>query len=136
MQDWNYLHTSDMEITIELSFNKYPAASTLPTHWMHNKEALYAFSELPTKLGVTGQIISSHSPITECSVKLETYENDGWKANSHEVQPNLQGRYWRMLTEGQHRLTATCGVSVSQKFEVIIPANQGELVQHDFSFGK
>ena len=45
MQDWNYLHTNDMEITLELGCFKFPPASDLPTYWEDNKEALLKFIE-------------------------------------------------------------------------------------------
>lgn len=40
MQDWNYLWTGDMELTIELSYRKWPDASDLPGFWEANKNSL------------------------------------------------------------------------------------------------
>lgn len=43
MQDFNYLATNSFEITIELSCEKFPAPSLLPSYWNDNKKALLDF---------------------------------------------------------------------------------------------
>ena len=45
MEDYNYLHSNCMEITIELSCCKYPKAEQLKTEWENNKESLLAYME-------------------------------------------------------------------------------------------
>lgn len=45
MEDYNYIHSNCMEITIELSCCKYPKATQLKTEWFNNKEALLAYME-------------------------------------------------------------------------------------------
>lgn len=52
MQDFNYLHSNDFEITIELSCCKYPSSkdSYLGTEWDNNKEALLTYMEMVNKL--------------------------------------------------------------------------------------
>ena len=51
MQDWNYLNSGCLEVTIELSDTKYPNAKDLPTYWNDNKESMLSFLE---------QVIKSH----------------------------------------------------------------------------
>lgn len=45
MQDWNYLATGCMEITLEIGCYKYPNASELPNYWTDNREALLTYME-------------------------------------------------------------------------------------------
>lgn len=46
MQDFAYLSTNDMELTLELGCEKYPPASALPGEWEENKEALINFIKM------------------------------------------------------------------------------------------
>ena len=55
MQDWNYLHTNDFEITLELGCYKYPPHEQLPNYWQDNREALLAFIER-VHVGVKGVV--------------------------------------------------------------------------------
>jgi len=43
MQDWSYVFTSNMEITIEVGCDKYPNENDLKNYWNDNKGALLAF---------------------------------------------------------------------------------------------
>lgn len=43
MQDFNYLSTNCMEITLELGCVKFPEDSAYPKEWSDNEDALYAF---------------------------------------------------------------------------------------------
>lgn len=46
MQDYNYLHSNDFEITLELGCIKFPNASDLPNYWLENREPLLRFIEM------------------------------------------------------------------------------------------
>jgi hypothetical protein len=43
MQDWSYVFTSDMEITVEIGCDKYPNENDLQNYWNENKGALLSF---------------------------------------------------------------------------------------------
>lgn len=46
MQDYNYLHSNDFEITLEMGCTKFPNASYLPNYWLENREPLLRFIEM------------------------------------------------------------------------------------------
>ena len=45
MQDYNYVHSDCLEITLELGCNKFPKRDDLPRYWEENKHALVKFIE-------------------------------------------------------------------------------------------
>ncbi len=53
MQDWNYIVGGCMDLTLELSENKWPPANTLGTLWLDNKEALIHYPVEATLGGIT-----------------------------------------------------------------------------------
>lgn len=65
MQDFNYVNSSCMEITFELSCCKYPNASLLPDFWRDNKESMLAYIEGAT-WGVKGKQKLQTTPMSEC----------------------------------------------------------------------
>ncbi len=53
MKDWNYLHTNDFELTLELGCVKYPEHGQLAAFWQENREPLLKYLEA-VHLGVKG----------------------------------------------------------------------------------
>jgi len=45
MQDWNYLHTHDREITLEVSKQKHPHGGEIETFWEKNRLAMIRFMQ-------------------------------------------------------------------------------------------
>ena len=45
MQDYNYVHSDCLEITLELGCNKFPKREDMPKYWEENKHALVKFIE-------------------------------------------------------------------------------------------
>ena len=45
MQDWNYIHTNDFEITLEIGCTKYPRHEQLESFWKDNKQSLLLYME-------------------------------------------------------------------------------------------
>ncbi|ESW15573.1 hypothetical protein PHAVU_007G083600 [Phaseolus vulgaris] len=59
MQDWNYIHAGCLELTLEVSDNKWPNATELPILWRYNKMSLLNLVASLVKTGVHGRIYSS-----------------------------------------------------------------------------
>ena len=99
MQDWNYLNTNDMEITIEVSCFKYPPAKDLPEYWHLNREALLQYME-QVHSGVRGFVTATDgSPIFNASVSVAGIERV--------IRTFTFGDYWRLLLPGEYQITAT-----------------------------
>lgn len=58
MQDWNYIHGGCFELTLEISDNKWPRASELPTIWEYNRKSMLNLVASLVKTGVHGRIFS------------------------------------------------------------------------------
>ncbi|KAF5285144.1 hypothetical protein FQA39_LY16833 [Lamprigera yunnana] len=113
MQDWNYVSTSCMEITLELGCYKYPQAAELPTYWLDNREALITFMEQIHK-GVRGFVFSTIGhPIMNAELSIEGID--------HIVKTAKTGDYYRILLPGKYNLTATARGYESFTQEIMIP---------------
>ncbi|XP_061162564.1 carboxypeptidase D-like [Saccostrea echinata] len=99
MEDYNYLHSNCMEITIELSCCKYPKASQLKEEWYNNKEALLSFMEEVHK-GVKGFVQDAE---TKNGIRNAVIMVEGIK---HNITSSFFGDYWRLLVPGTYKMTA------------------------------
>ncbi|CAH2052750.1 unnamed protein product, partial [Iphiclides podalirius] len=115
MQDWSYLHTSDMELTLELGCYKFPPAEDLPTYWEDNREALLQFIE-QVHLGVHG-FVHSHigHPLAGASVAVAGIR--------HSVRTWADGGFWRLLRPGDYNVTAAKDGYESVTESVRVPEN-------------
>lgn len=112
MQDYNYLYSSCMEITIEQNCQKYPNGSELESIWLDNKAALLAFM-WQTHVGVKGFVVDSTGrPIHGASVQVNSRD--------HLVRTAVDGDYWRLLEPGDYVvLVAADGYVESQKNVIV-----------------
>lgn len=70
MQDFNYRHSNDFDITLELSCCKHPDASTLPKEWLDNKESLIAYIE-QAHIGIKGLVVDANGqPVPNARVSF------------------------------------------------------------------
>ncbi|XP_052799616.1 LOW QUALITY PROTEIN: carboxypeptidase D-like [Mya arenaria] len=100
MQDYNYVHTSCFEITIEVGCVKYPQATELPKFWAANKYPLLVYIGQVHK-GVRGFVVdaATKSPIANASIEVEGID--------HTVYTASGGDYWRLLAPGDYNLKAS-----------------------------
>ncbi|KAG7204671.1 hypothetical protein KM043_005086 [Ampulex compressa] len=114
MQDYNYIHSNDFEITLELGCTKFPNASDLPKFWQQNREPLLRFIEMSRK-GVHGLVRSSiGNPIPHAKVSVMGIKHDIYTAEG--------GDYWRLLVPGKYNITVSATGFESLTQSVIVPS--------------
>lgn len=104
MQDFNYLNTNCMEITLEVGCNKFPEAKELPQLWLDNKASLFNFM-FQSHIGIKGMIISRGSEPLIANISVTDLDKpDGYI--DHDIMSTHQGDYFRLLANGNYKVTA------------------------------
>ncbi|KAM4676585.1 adipocyte enhancer-binding protein 1 [Discoglossus pictus] len=98
MNDFSYLHTNCLELSIYLGCDKYPHEHELAEEWEINKEALLTFMEQVHR-GIKGIVTDRHGePIANATISVGEIH--------HDVMTESNGDYWRILNPGEYRVTA------------------------------
>ncbi|XP_034364177.1 adipocyte enhancer-binding protein 1 isoform X2 [Arvicanthis niloticus] len=96
--DFSYLHTNCLELSIYLGCDKFPHESELPREWENNKEALLTFMEQVHR-GIKGVVTDEQGiPIANATISVSGI--------NHGVKTASGGDYWRILNPGEYRVTA------------------------------
>jgi len=132
MQDYMYLAGGDLEITVEVSYDKYPPARDLDRYWNDNRASLFNYVRQAARLGVRGQLIPSGDKCTIRAARLGT--DLKFAEIDHAVSPDGSGHYWRLLGPGRYRLTANCPGKNNATTTVDVPLNQASQVVADFKW--
>eukprot|EP01105_Mastigella_eilhardi_P016715 TRINITY_DN3827_c0_g1_i1.p1 TRINITY_DN3827_c0_g1~~TRINITY_DN3827_c0_g1_i1.p1 ORF type:complete len:500 (-),score=123.69 TRINITY_DN3827_c0_g1_i1:59-1465(-) len=126
-QDWCYIQQDDMDLTLEISENKWPAASELPAFWSHNRGAVLAFLQLALQKGLVGTVTDAQ---TGAPLKASVVVNEIGKPISTD---SANGFYQRLLAAGTYTVKATAeGYADSEARQVALLANQRVPVRFDF----
>ncbi|XP_069043057.1 probable carboxypeptidase X1 isoform X2 [Lepisosteus oculatus] len=98
MNDFSYLHTNCFEVTVELSCDKFPHASELPTEWENNKESLLIYMEQVHR-GLKGVVRDkdTQAGIADAIVSVDDID--------HDIRTAFDGDYWRLLNPGEYEVT-------------------------------
>lgn len=113
MQDFNYLISNCLEITVELSCCKYPMASHLEKEWSNNKESLLSFIEQVHK-GIKGRVTDSSGKVIK-NAKIVV------KGIDHNIKSIDNGDYWRLLLPGKYDIQVIAnGYRTSSKKNVAV----------------
>jgi carboxypeptidase D len=127
MQDWNYVYNQgSFHITLELSDNKWPSASTLPTHWEDNREAILSYMELIHKLGVKGTVKNFSGAPLAATITVQ--------GNTRTIVTNpTHGDYYRLLMPGTYTITASAPGYIPSSVTVTISEGETEQQVVDFT---
>uniref|UniRef100_A0A8B9VMI8 AE binding protein 1 n=1 Tax=Anas zonorhyncha TaxID=75864 RepID=A0A8B9VMI8_9AVES len=98
MNDFSYLHTNCLELSVYLGCDKFPHESELQQEWENNKESLLTFMEQVHR-GIKGLVTDQQGePIANATIVV-----GGIK---HNVKTASGGDYWRILNPGEYRVSA------------------------------
>jgi len=123
MQDWNYIWYGCMEITMELSQNKWPPGEQLATFWVDNKDSLLNYMA-QVQTGVKGHVLdqATNQPISGSAMIL--HEN----AKPTTIAAN--GMYFRILVPGEYTMTAFAPGYLNRTQTITV--STGEAIVSDF----
>jgi len=112
MQDFNYLFSNCMEITVELSCAKNPPADTLQAEWEMNREPLMAFLEASG--GAARGVVTREDgqPASKAVVRVSGHDKD--------IVTTDRGEWWRMLTPGRYTARAELGNRRSKEVNLVV----------------
>ena len=123
MQDWNYVWRGTWDITLEIG-TKWPAASTLPSYWDENLEAMLSYLER-VQQGVRGIVTDavSGAPL-RATIKVQ--------GNSAAIysDPDV-GDYHRLLLPGSYTLEVSAAGHVTELLRDVVVPNTGGAVRRD-----
>ena len=102
MQDWQYLHSNSMEITIEMGCFKFPFDSMFETLWNEHKYSLLSYMEMVHR-GVKGVVKDSQeNPLGNATIRIVEGVTTG-----KNITTTSLGEYWRILSPGKYKVGLT-----------------------------
>jgi len=118
MQDFNYLFSNCMEITLELSCRKKPKPEALQKEWEYNKESLLTYLE-NTRGTLHGLVTDQDgNPVQGAAIQVRHKAKD--------ILTTDRGEYWRLLVPGTYFVKAVLGDTQSDEKEVTITDSVGQ----------
>uniref|UniRef100_A0A8C8EBX9 Adipocyte enhancer-binding protein 1 n=2 Tax=Otus sunia TaxID=257818 RepID=A0A8C8EBX9_9STRI len=98
MNDFSYLHTNCLELSIYLGCDKFPHESELQQEWENNKESLLTFMEQVHR-GIKGLVTDQQGePIANATIVVGGI--------NHNIKTASGGDFWRILNPGEYRVSA------------------------------
>uniref|UniRef100_A0A8C7YNY5 AE binding protein 1b n=1 Tax=Oryzias sinensis TaxID=183150 RepID=A0A8C7YNY5_9TELE len=98
MNDFSYLHTNCLELSVFLGCDKFPHQSELAHEWEKNREAMLTFMEQVNR-GIKGIVKDEQgNPIANATISVEGI--------NHDITTAPTGDYWRLLNPGEYQVTA------------------------------
>lgn len=126
MQDWNYIHGKCMDLTLEISENKWPLATELEDIWEKNRLSMLLLVASLVKCGVHGRVIaSSNGQSLPASISVKGI-------NLTVTAGEKYGDYHRLLSPGSdYEVTASMPGYTSRTAKVFV--REGKVTRLDFN---
>jgi len=115
MQDWNYIKTGCMEITVELSDVKYPSSSYLQSFWDQNREAMLVYME-QVHTGIQGKVTDLNGNPLAASIKITGRDFTVY------TDPE-NGDYYRIIRPGTYTITASADKFITKSATIQVPSS-------------
>jgi len=122
MQDYNYMFSNCIELTVEVSCEKKPPAKSLATHWKHNYPSLISLLQASDS-GIKGLVVDEEgAPLASARVRIDGIDK--------EIVATERGEFWRILLPGTYILNAfsesSYGILESGPMPVTVTRNIGD----------
>lgn len=118
MQDFNYVFSNCMEVTMELSCCKYPKASALRQEWLNNRQSLIKYLKA-VHMGIKGLVTDGVTGEPVPHAKLSV------RGINYNVSTTMTGEYWRLLLPGTYTVRVSArGYRDFEADGVVVPENQ------------
>ncbi|HPN41721.1 MAG TPA: M14 family zinc carboxypeptidase [Candidatus Cloacimonadota bacterium] len=118
-QDWMNYTRNGREVTIECSLTKLPAASTMPSFWNYNYEAMLSYLE-QSLYGIHGQVKDAWGNPLAATITVVGHDN----SYSIIETDASHGDFYRYLAPGAYNLLIETAGHPSQTVPVTVLANQ------------
>ncbi|KAM3720426.1 Carboxypeptidase [Dirofilaria immitis] len=119
MQDWQYVNTNCLEITVEMGCYKFPEKSMLPRLWDEHKYSLLAFMEYAHR-GIKGFVFDQKGyPIKNAILSINQGKN---------ITTTDEGEFWRILLPGSYTVSVSHRKYLSQIFNITVDEGSAKLV--------
>lgn len=128
MQDYNYVWSQCLEVTLELSCCKFPPVDQLPALWEENRKSLLAFIQ-QVHLGVKGRVLDSYGvPAPNALVEVRG------RSNLCPFRTDRHGEYFRLLLPGRYSLTVSLAdhQPLTETLDVPYGPDSYSALRHDF----
>ena len=121
MQDFNYVFTNCMEVTIEQTKCKYPANDPATTEWSDNKKSVTQYLKL-AHTGIKGLVTDANgNPVEGARIRIIG-------GPEKDVITTERGEYWKLLMPGTYEVRAISKDKVrSPKKTVTVKAPNGHI---------
>ncbi|NLW18905.1 MAG: zinc carboxypeptidase [Candidatus Cloacimonetes bacterium] len=117
-QDWMNYTRNGREVTIECSRTKMPSASTMPSYWNYNYNAMLSYLEEALK-GIHGTVTDAYGNPLVAEISIAGYDNSYSIVDTNPIH----GDFYRYLNPGTYTLTVSTAGYESQNVQVTVSAS-------------